>query len=961
AAVQDGEAALELTDVAPGEHTYTATFVAADEVRHGGSVSETARVVVDAIATRTALSVAADVRTVTLSAEVTAAGGTPAGDVVFREGDEVVGQAPVEDGVASLELTDVAPGENTYTATFVAADEVRHGGSVSSEQAVVVDPIVTTTTLDAGVDVRRVVLSARVDGASGAPAGDVVFREGDQVVGQAPVEDGAASLELTAVAPGEHAYTATFVPADEVRFAGSVSAERSLVVEPILTTTDLTLTTRGQTVTLDVQVTGASGSPAGDVVLRQGDTVLETLSLESGAATLDLTDRDPGDHTYTATFEPSDPATYAPSSSGERTVTVGAVATTTTLQAVVDERVVTLTATVTAGRGTPQGYVLFLEDGEPFVYEELTSGGTASTPRRATPGDHTYTAQFVFPAAMHAESTSAPRTVTVSSAGVRTTTTLDASVSAHYVALSARVVAADGSPEGSMELRADGVLLDTVPVYIGSADLQLNDVPAGTHRYVATFVPADAAEFAASSSPVQVVEVAGTPTTTSAFASASGSTVTLYAWVDSSTWGTSPAGTVEFREGSRLVKAVAVANGMTQVELRDVLGGQHTYTATYVPSDGMHQGSEAADPAVVVVAATATQTGLKASAAGRTVTLTADVKGALGTPKGTIQFQDGWTVLDTVAVKDGSATLTLDAVTAGSHGYTALFVPDQGGVHAGSYSVERTVAVAPSDTRTALTVTVADSTVTAKVKVTSSYEVPEGVVVLREGGLDVGSGTVEAGSGTVTVIDVPRGRHTYVAHFAAATGSDYRDSSSAPQVAQVGEPDPEAAPTATALEVVVSGRSVALSAVVTAGAVKPAGQVVFAEDGVDLSGAVDATGGVFRLPRGLAPAGPRTYTARFVPADAAAYATSVSVGRTVTVQPAATSTTLTGAVSGTTITLNAKVAVVGEPVPGGRVQFLEGTRSIGVANVVGERATLLMTGATVGKHTYVARYLRSEE
>jgi hypothetical protein len=241
--------------------------------------------------------------------------------------------------------------------------------------------------------------------------------------------------------------------------------------------------------------------------------------------------------------------------------------------------------------------------------------------------------------------------------------------------------------------------------------------------------------------------------------------------------------------------------------------------------------------------------------------------------------------------------------------------------------------------------------------VTSPYEVPAGVVVLREGGLDVGSGTVEAGSGTVTLTDVPRGKHTYVADFAAAAGSDYRDSSSAPQVAQVGEPDPEAAPTATALEVVVSGRSVALSAVVTAGAVKPAGQVVFAEDDVDLSGAVDATGGVFRPPRGLAPAEPRTYTARFVPADAAAYATSVSVGRTVTVQPDATSTTLTGAVSGTTITLNAKVAVVGEPVAGGQVQFLEGARSVGVANVVGERATLLLTGATVGKHTYVARYL----
>ncbi|WP_193611590.1 Ig-like domain repeat protein [Nocardioides lijunqiniae] len=956
AALEAGAASLELTDVAPGAHSYTATFVPADDVRHGGSVSAERRVVVDPIATQTALSAAADARTVTLSAEVSSAGGSPAGDVVFREGDEVVGRAALEEGTASLELTGVALGEHVYTATFVPTDEVRHGGSVSAERRVVVELIVTTTTLDAGVDVRRVVLSARVDGASGTPAGDVVFREGDQVVGTSAVEDGAASVELTAATPGQHAYTATFVPADETRFAGSVSAERSVVVEPIVTTTELSLTARAQTVTLDVRVTGASGTPSGDVVLRQGDTVLATLPLTAGGVTFDRTDLDPGEHLFTATFEPSDPATYAASSSGDQSITLGAVATTTGLTAVVDERTVTLTATVSAQRGTPQGWVVFVQDGQEVAYEQLTGDGTASTTRLdVPPGEHVYTARFTFVETMHAESTSPERTVTVSDAAVRTTTRLEASVSGHTVSLTAQVDASVGLPEGSVELRADGVLVETVTASYGFASIQLLDVPTGTHRYVATFVPADARQYAGSSSTAQVVEVAGTPTTTYLSGWATGSTVSLYANVYPDTGTSAPGGTVEFREGDRLLRAVPVTGGVAQLKVPDVLGGTHTYTATYVPSDGIHGGSEASAP--TVVAPTSTTTGLTASADGRTVTLAADVDAALGTPTGRIQFVEDSVVQGTVPVNAGRATLSLDAVRAGQHRYAAYFVADDESVHAGSVSPTSTLTVGRSDTASALTVTVADSTVTAQVAVTSPYEVPEGVVVLREGGLDVGSGTVESGAGTVTLTDVPRGRHTYVAHFFAAAGTSYRDSVSASRVAQVGEPDPEAAATATALDVVVTGRSVALSAVVTAGQVKPAGQVVFAEDGVDLGVPVAATGGVFRLPARLATAGQHTYTARFVPADAAAYGSSVSTGRTVTVSPAATSTSLTGSVSGTTMTLNARVAVAGEPVVGGQVQFLEGTRSVGVANLVGERATVLVTGVSVGRHSYTARYL----
>ena len=85
--------------------------------------------------------------------------------------------------MASTTLTDVTPGEHAYTATFVPTDAVTFGGSDSPERTVTVDPIVTTTALDAQVDVRAVTLSAAVTGASESPAGHVVFRDGTDVVG----------------------------------------------------------------------------------------------------------------------------------------------------------------------------------------------------------------------------------------------------------------------------------------------------------------------------------------------------------------------------------------------------------------------------------------------------------------------------------------------------------------------------------------------------------------------------------------------------------------------------------------------------------------------------------------------------------------------------------------------------------------------------------------------------------
>lgn len=120
-------------------------------------------------------------------------------------------------------------------------------------------------------------------------------------------------MTLTSVAPGTHTYTATFVPLG-LTHLGSESFPRSVTVQ-VGSTTGLFATASGRDVTLDVQVATDGGAPAGAVELRDGGVLVGTRSLVAGTASLTLAAVSPGDHTYRATFVPSEPASYVGSTS----------------------------------------------------------------------------------------------------------------------------------------------------------------------------------------------------------------------------------------------------------------------------------------------------------------------------------------------------------------------------------------------------------------------------------------------------------------------------------------------------------------------------------------------------------------------------------------------------------------------------------------------------------------------
>src|SRR5699024_4580079 len=123
----------------------------------------------------------------------------------------------------------------------------------------------------------------------GTPHGVVTITEGGQTVMSAQLLDGAATFAHPSVAPGQHAYVATYVPADQT-FAGSASAARSIAVTDTVpaatTTTALTAGASGRTVSLTATVAASSGTPSGAAQFTEDGILIGSVPLTSGSAAL---------------------------------------------------------------------------------------------------------------------------------------------------------------------------------------------------------------------------------------------------------------------------------------------------------------------------------------------------------------------------------------------------------------------------------------------------------------------------------------------------------------------------------------------------------------------------------------------------------------------------------------------------------------------------------------------------
>jgi polygalacturonase len=185
-----------------------------------------------------------------------------------------------------------------------------------------------------------------------------------------------------------------------------------------------------------------------------------------------------------------------------------------------------------------------------------------------------------------------------------------------------------------------------------------------------------------------------------------GQTVTLSAIVQTIVSGAAaPTGTISILEGTNVVGNAPVSGRITQVPVTHVSNGTHTYTAQYSGDANyalLNFGSVTIFGTTTVVTPSANPI-----VYGNPVTLTATVTAAGGIPSGALSFQESSTPLSTVSLDaSGTASLTLNSLSAGTHSFTASF--QGGGGFGASTSDTAAVSVLPAP----LTITADDKTMT---------------------------------------------------------------------------------------------------------------------------------------------------------------------------------------------------------------------------------------------------------
>jgi autotransporter-associated beta strand protein len=800
----------------------------------------------------------------------------------------------------------------------------------------------------------------------GFPNGTVTFTDGTSVLGTVPVANvaGVATATYTTfvdqLTGGSHSITATYNAGSDPNFAGGTSAAFSYLVNALATTTTITNATPvtpstfGTPVTFTATVTPTVGStePTGTVMFKDGTATLATVSLANsgGVATATYTtvvdQLAGGSHTITAVYTPAPTdLNFQTSTSAPFNYSVNRLATTTAITgaAPVSPQVfgtkVTFTATVTPTVGTtePTGTVAFMDGTTTLATVNLSNAGAVATA--------TYT------------------------------TTVD-------------------------------------------------QLKGGTHSITAVYAPASSdLNFQTSTSAgfTYTVTALGTTTTLTGVSPSSpadfGTAVSFTAIVLPTVGATEPTGTVTFTDGTTNlgtaplgdVKGTATAVFTTTPDM--LAGGTHSITAAYTPASTDHNflgsstgGAGAITFTVDRATTTTTVTGstpASPSTFGTPVTFTVTVTPTFGTtePTGTVTLKDGTTTLGTVSLANsgGTATATFKTTSTqllgGSHVITAVYTPaltDPN--YQTSTSANFAFTVSAASTTTVITQTSPGSstfgqpvTFTATVTPTINGIEPTGTVSFLDGGTTLGSGTLGDVSGTATATftttgtQLTGGSHNIVAVYnPAPTDLNFQTSASAALNYAVARVVTSTAVTgASPAGSSTFGQAVTFTAVVTpaVGGVEPTGTVNFFDGATPLgTGTLANLGGkaTATFTTGIVQliGGSHTISAVYVPGSDPNYVTSTSANFTYTVNTAATTTRITGAMPasptfGQALTFTATVAPnVGGVEPTGTVNFFDGATPLGSGTLADANGVATATYTTttaqllsVGGHNIGASYV----
>jgi hypothetical protein len=260
---------------------------------------------------------------VTVTFTVTAAAGTPTGTVTVSDGQVSCSGALATNGNGSCQLTPLAVGTRTLTASYPGTDTFAASSGTTSHQVTLIP---TTTAIvaespDPSFPTQPVLVQFTVSSVLGTPAGTVTVSDGS-VNCSGTLSAGAGQCTLTPTSAGAKTLTATY--AGQSPFGGSSgTAPHQVVLAPTATqlaSSNLSVP-RGQTVTFTAPVTSTFGTVgSGAVLFADGGTCanpttrLATRNVNSsGVATFSTKNLPVGTHTILACYQGT--TTFAPSAS----------------------------------------------------------------------------------------------------------------------------------------------------------------------------------------------------------------------------------------------------------------------------------------------------------------------------------------------------------------------------------------------------------------------------------------------------------------------------------------------------------------------------------------------------------------------------------------------------------------------------------------------------------------------
>lgn len=902
----------------------------------------------------------------------------PTGTVTFFDGSTSLGTAPLYGYQANLFQGTPNVGTHQITATY--NGDANFLATTSPAVTETVSQAQTNLTLSSNVNQlpfgQPFTLSATVVISNlGTPTGTVSFFDTSTStsLGTATVTNSVAQLTLSNLSPGAHVITSNY--SGDANFLGSFSPTYQENITQASTATTISSSASsialGQTVTFTATVQpGTSTAATGFVAFfSDGSTPLGAAPITNNTASLQVGNLPLGTHAITAQYTGDSNYLSSTSSFIAQTVTraFDSVNLVMSQNPVTYGVAVTFTASVQPiyYSGTPTGTVLFADGSQNLGIATLVNGSAQFTVPTLSAGSHpitaTYSGDTNFQSTMSLQVT---ETVYQATAATVVASSQNPSSYNQPVLFTATVQPQFGGAATGTVTFFDGfVSLGSANLVSNVATLSVSNLSVGAHSVNARYAGDNNVSFSGSAAFSQTVNPSPTSVTLTSNANPStyGQTVTFSANVTAA-FGTLPASTVSFYDGTTLLGTVNTATAPPQIAIFYLTAGTHSITATYAGNSNYASSTSAAVSQSVAQASTTTMvsSNLNPSSFGQPVTLTAFVDSTyhFSSNGATVTFYDNGAPIGSSAISGNAVLLTISSLATGAHAITANYAGDSNLAASTSAAFAQTVspaAVSPTIALSAYSTTYGQS-ITMTSNVRPAYGgTPTGTVTFwLNSTTALATGAVVNGTAQATTTAVPAGSRSIYATYNG--DANFAVGSSLPTQLTVSQ-----ATTTTVEAADINpanyGQTVTLSSTVQSSGGTPTGTVTFL-DGSTTLGTATLANGAAQLPVSSFAAGSHAITAKYSGDANFSASTSAVLTETVNAVPTTTAVTssLNPATAGQAITLTATVQAGSGLSVTGSVTFLDGSTTLGTATLASNSGQITTSSLSVGSHSITAVY-----